>query len=80
MFDERIAIGLLSLSGYSLFGALARARQLGFQSVMTFPDGPRAEHSLGSFPTLAFYGLSEEQKHETAENLTQYKHIAIHQA
>lgn len=80
MFDERIAIGLPSLAGYSLPGALSKARDLGFQSVMSLPDGPRAEHSLGAFPTLAFYDLTEEQKRETADALAQFEHVAIHQA
>lgn len=80
MFDERIAIGLPSLAGYSLLGALSKARDLGFRSVMSFPDGPSAEHSLGAFPTLAFYGLTEKQKRETADALAQFRHVAIHQA
>ena len=80
MFDERIALGLPSLAGYSLLGALSKAADLGFQSIMSLPDGPRAEHSLGAFPTLAFYGLGEEQKRETVDALAQFKHVAIHQA
>ncbi len=80
MFDERIAIGLPSLAGYSLHGALSAARRLGFQSIMSLPDGPRAEHSLGAFPTLAFYGLTEGGKRELADALAQFEHVAIHQA
>lgn len=78
--NQRIALGLPSLAGYSLAGALSKAKELGFQSVMTLPGGPRAEHSLGSFPTLGFYGMTEEEKRETARALAEFEHVAIHQA
>ncbi len=80
MFDERIALGIPSLAGYSLRGALEKAAGLGFQSVMSLPDGPRAEHSLGPFPTLAFYGLGKEQRQELTDSLARFRHVAIHQA
>lgn len=80
MFDERIAIGIPSLAGYTMMGALSKARDLGFQSVMVFPDGPRTEHSLGVFPTLAYYGSTQEQKRETVAALAKFKHVAVHQA
>lgn len=80
MFDERIALGLPSLAGYSLTGALTKARDLGFQSVMALPDGPRAEHSLGAFPTLGFYNRTGEQQREMVAALAPFRHIAIHQA
>jgi len=80
MIDKRIAIGLPSLAGYGLHSALSRARDLGFQSVMSLPDGPSAEHSLGAFPTLAFYGLTEGGKRDTADALARFEHVAIHQA
>ena len=80
MFDGRIALGLPSLAGYDLAGALSKARELGYQSVMSLPDGPRAEHSLGVFPTLEFYSLTAEQRRETADTLAQFEHVAIHQA
>jgi len=80
MFNEKIALGLPSLAGYSLPRALSKASDLGFQSVMSLPDGPRAQHSLGPFPTLSFYGLDEAQKRELADALARFRHVAIHQA
>ncbi len=80
MFDERVAIGLPSLAGYDLSGALHKARDLGFQSVMSLPGGPAAEHSLGPFPTLAFYDSTEEQKRDITDALASFRHVAIHQA
>ena len=80
MFDERIALGLPSLAGYDLAGALTKARELGFQSFMSLPGGPRTQHSLGPFPTLGYYGATEGQRRELAEALAPVKHIAIHQA
>ena len=80
MFDERLALGLPSLAGYSLHGALSKAAELGFCAVVSLPDGPRAEHSLGAFPTLGFYGLGEEQKQALADSLARFRHVAIHQA
>ena len=43
-------------------------------------EGPRAEHSLGAFPTLAFHSVTYERKRETVDALAQFKHVAIHQA
>jgi sugar phosphate isomerase/epimerase len=80
VYDERIAVGLPSLAGYSLPEALSAARRLGFQSVMVFPDGPRARHSLGAFPTLSYYSWTEEQGQAIADSLGDFRHIAIHQA
>ena len=54
MFHECICLGLPSLAGYSLPEALVKARELGFQSVMSLPGGPNAKHSLGPFPTLGY--------------------------
>ena len=80
MFHERIALGLPSLAGYDLHGALAKATELGFQSIMTLPGGPRTEHSLGPFPTLDFYDASEETRQETRKALACFKRISLHQA
>jgi len=80
MFHERIALGLPSLAGYSLPEALDKAGVLGFQSVMSLPDGPRAAHSLGPFPTLGFYRSSDERRRETALALSHFRHVAVHQA
>ena len=33
-----------------------------------------------AFPTLAFYGLTEEQRRETVDALAQSVHVAIRQA
>lgn len=77
---ERIVLGLPSLAGYCLADALARARELGFQSVMALPNGPRAEHSLGPFPTLGFYGADAGRKREIAAALAPFQHRALHQA
>lgn len=47
---------------------------------MSRSEGPRAEHSLGAFPTLASYSLTDERKREMADALAQFEHVAIHQA
>jgi sugar phosphate isomerase/epimerase len=80
MFPERITLGIPSLAGYELLDALVKARELGFQSVMALPDGPRAEHSLGAFPTLLFYRSTEEQRQRTKNALAPFEHVSIHQA
>lgn len=80
MFDERIAIGLPSLAGYSLHDGLRKAAELGFQAVVSLPDGPRAEHSLGPFPTLGFYGADASRRQAIAAALAPFRHRALHQA
>ena len=55
MIHERIALGMPSLAGYEIFSALEKAKELGFQSIMSLPGGPNTRHSLGEFPTLNFY-------------------------
>ena len=80
MFNERIALGMPSLAGYELFDALSKARELGFQSVMSLPGGPNTKHSLGEFPTLNFYEADEAYKQRVRIALRGFKHISIHQA
>ncbi len=80
MFNERIALGLPSLAGYELFDALSKAREFGFQSVMSLPGGPNTKHSLGEFPTLNFYEADEAYKERVKSALCQIKHVSIHQA
>ncbi len=60
MFNEQIALGLPSLAGYELFDALSKARELGFQSLMSLPGGPNTKHFLGEFPTLNFYKKDDD--------------------
>ena len=80
MFDERIALALPSLAGYDLFPALAKARALGFQSVMGFPGGPRTSHSLGEFPTFGLYGADEAHRAHLRQALRDFRHLSMHQA
>jgi len=80
MFDERIALGLPCLAGYELFQAIEAVSELGFQSVMSLPGGPRTEHSLGPFPTLEFYDSTEEYRARVKEALAGFKRTSIHQA
>jgi len=78
MFHESICLGLPSLAGYSLSEALAKARELGFQSVMSLPDGPNAKHSLGPFPTLGYDDPASRGQLQGL--LAGFARISIHQA
>jgi len=80
MFDERIALGLPSLADYGLFEAISIAKKLGFQSVMAFPGGPKARHSLGTFATLNFYEADEDERKRLRDSLCEFKHVSIHQS
>ncbi|MCL5271236.1 MAG: sugar phosphate isomerase/epimerase [bacterium] len=79
-YNERIALGLPSLAGYTLTEGLEKARQLGFQSIMTLPGGPNARHSLGAFPTLDFHGSTEAHRRKLKAALAPFKHVSLHQA
>ena len=80
MINERIALGLPSLAGYDIISALKKAQELGFQSIMSLPGGPNANHSLGQFPTLDFYERSACQLAELRDLLEGFRHVSIHQA
>lgn len=80
MIHEQIALGMPSLAGYEIFSALEKAKELGFQSIMSFPGGPNTRHSLGEFPTLNFYEGSTQHLEMVKNMLSGFKHISIHQA
>jgi len=80
LFDGRIALALPSLAGYTLDDTLCRVRELGFQSVMGFPGGPRTRHSLGEFPTFGLYGADDVHTQKVRESLAGFRHISMHQA
>ncbi len=78
MFHERICLGLPSLAGYGLPDALAKAQELGFQSVMALPSGPNAQHSMGPFPTLGYD--DPVMRERLPELLAPFARVSIHQA
>jgi len=80
MVHERIALGMPSLASYEIFSALEKAKELGFQSIMSLPGGPNTRHSLGEFPTLNFYEGSTQHREMVKNMLSGLKHISIHQA
>lgn len=80
MFNERVSLGMPSLAGYELFSALGKAKELGFQSVMSLPGGPNTRHSLGEFPTFGFYEESLQYREQLKNILKSFKFISIHQA
>lgn len=80
MINERIALGMPSLAGYEILSALEKAKELGFQSIMSLPGGPDTRHSLGEFPTLNFYEGAEQYLAELRDALSGFRNISIHQA
>ena len=80
MINERVSLAVPSLAGYDIFSALEKAKELKFQSVMSFPGGPNTRHSLGEFPTLDFYDGSVQHLERLRKVLSGFKHVSVHQA
>lgn len=73
--NERIAITDAAFLNHDLPQAVAKLRQLGFQSIAIHHGGPQR----GNFPTLGFDRANAVQRQQAIELMKLMKHISIHE-
>lgn len=77
MDTSQLGVNIASLANFGLYESIAKTRELGFQTIELLAFAG-ARHSQGDLAGFWFNKLSEPEKEQMRDSLSDFRHIAVH--